>query len=59
MAGVADDLLDPRSTWSDSQAYDRQASGLVEMFVANFTKFESYVDNEVLNAAPVVRIAAE
>jgi len=59
LAGVADDLLDPRSTWSDSQAYDRQASGLVEMFVANFTKFESYVDNEVLNAAPVVRIAAE
>ena len=59
VAGVDDGILDPKSTWSDEQAYDKQAQGLVEMFVRNFAKFEPHVDNEVIKAAPVVRMAAE
>ncbi len=57
--GVDDKILDPRSTWSDPQAYDIQAHGLVEMFIDNFAKFESHVDGEVLSAAPSIQIAAE
>ncbi len=59
MAGVDDSILDPRSTWDNGQAYDEQARGLVEMFASNFAKFESYVDNEILGAAPMIRMAAE
>ena len=52
-------VLDPRSTWSDPQAYDAQARNLVDMFIDNFAKFESHVDLEVLGAAPQNAIAAE
>ena len=57
--GVDTKILDPRSTWADGLAYDRQARKLVDMFVANFSKFEEHVDGSVRDAAPGVRIAAE
>ncbi|WP_425088921.1 phosphoenolpyruvate carboxykinase [Stappia sp.] len=57
--GVDSKILDPRSTWADPAAYDAQAAKLVEMFVANFAKFESHVDGTVLAAAPSFRAAAE
>jgi phosphoenolpyruvate carboxykinase (ATP) len=57
--GVEGGILDPRSTWSDVAAYDAQAAKLVQMFIANFAKFESHVDGGVRDAAPGMRIAAE
>jgi phosphoenolpyruvate carboxykinase (ATP) len=57
--GVDDSILDPRSTWADSHAYNEQARGLVEMFIGNFAKFECHVDSEVLGAAPMIQMAAE
>jgi phosphoenolpyruvate carboxykinase (ATP) len=59
VAGVDSSILDPRSTWADSAAYDASARELVDRFVANFEKFASHVDREVLAAAPMVREAAE
>ena len=52
-------ILDPRATWADGGAYDRQAERLVGMFIDNFTKFEGHVDPSVRSAAPAVRQAAE
>ncbi|SMH28609.1 phosphoenolpyruvate carboxykinase [Mesorhizobium australicum] len=52
-------ILDPRSTWADKAAYDRQARKLVGMFIDNFGKFESHVDQAVRGAAPRVQEAAE
>jgi phosphoenolpyruvate carboxykinase (ATP) len=57
--GVDTSILDPRSTWADKAAYDRQARKLVDMFVTNFGKFEDHVDAQVRGAAPQVREAAE
>ena len=57
--GVDPGILDPRSTWADKGAYDRQAKKLVGMFVDNFSKFEDHVDHAVLGAAPRVLEAAE
>jgi len=36
-----------------------QAQALADMFVENFGKFESHVDNDVRDAAPQLRAAAE
>lgn len=45
--GVADILLDPRRTWDDADAYDRQAQKLVSMFAENFGQYASHIDEDV------------
>ena len=50
--GVPAEILRPRATWGDREAFDRKAAELAEMFVQNFKKFESDVRPEVLAAGP-------
>jgi phosphoenolpyruvate carboxykinase (ATP) len=45
-------VLDPRSTWSDPQAYDAQAHKLAAMFNANFNAFAASVSEDVRTAGP-------
>jgi len=59
LPGVDPAILNPRETWSDKAAYDAQARALVDMFKANFAKFEVHVDDDVKAAAPALRQAAE
>ena len=49
--GVDPALLDPRQTWADPLAYDRQAAKLVDMFVRNFAKYVPFIDDDVKAAA--------
>lgn len=49
--GVADVLLDPRRTWSDTAAYDLQAAKLVQMFADNFGQYVPFIDDDVKAAA--------
>jgi phosphoenolpyruvate carboxykinase (ATP) len=51
VAGVDPSLLDPRSTWADGDAYDRQAAKLVEMFSDNFAQYVPFIDDDVKAAA--------
>ena len=50
--GVPTEVLNPRSTWSDPAAYDRQAAKLAGMFQKNFEQFKDGTAKEVLAAAP-------
>jgi phosphoenolpyruvate carboxykinase (ATP) len=50
--GVPGDVLDPRTTWADTVAYDAQARKLATMFVDNFKSFEGDVDRTVVEAGP-------
>lgn len=52
IAGVPDEVLRPRLTWEDPEAYDRQALKLADMFRANFRKFEADVSEAVKKAGP-------
>ena len=45
-------LLDPRSTWADPEAYDRKARELGEMFRDNFGKFAAEAGADVAAAGP-------
>ncbi|MDB4874364.1 MAG: Phosphoenolpyruvate carboxykinase [Gemmatimonadetes bacterium] len=49
---VPADVLKPRETWPDKQAYDEQAKKLASMFRENFAKFEKFVPESVKNAGP-------
>ena len=48
---VPDEILDPRSTWQDREAYDRMANELAKRFEANFERFAPQVGAEVKAAA--------
>jgi phosphoenolpyruvate carboxykinase (ATP) len=52
LRGVPARLLDPRSTWSDSQGYDEQAGRLAAMFRDNFATYADQVSAEVRAAGP-------
>jgi phosphoenolpyruvate carboxykinase (ATP) len=52
--GVPSDVLWPRNTWPDKEAYDVAARNLAERFAANFAKFAEDVTPEVRNAGPHV-----
>ena len=49
--GVPDILLDPRRTWDNPEAYDRQAAKLVAMFSDNFAQYVPFIDDDVKAAA--------
>ena len=49
-AGVPDEILFPRNTWSDKDAYDRVASKLAAMFHANFEKYAQGAGAAVVGA---------
>ncbi|EKP95248.1 phosphoenolpyruvate carboxykinase (ATP) [Thermaerobacter subterraneus] len=51
--GVPSEVLDPRGTWADPEAYDRQARELAARFVENFRRFEG-VSEEIKAAGPRV-----
>jgi phosphoenolpyruvate carboxykinase (ATP) len=51
--GVPKEILNPRNTWSDKNAYDEQAKMLAGLFVANFKEYAENVGEEILSAAPV------
>jgi phosphoenolpyruvate carboxykinase (ATP) len=45
-------VLDPRGTWADAAAYDRQAARLATMFQENFARYAGEVAEEVRRAGP-------
>ncbi|NOX19178.1 MAG: phosphoenolpyruvate carboxykinase [Chlorobi bacterium] len=50
--GVPADVLNPRDTWEDKDAYDKTAKKLAMMFHKNFEKFADNVKDEIINAGP-------
>jgi len=50
---VPSEILDPRNTWSDPLAYDRQAQLLAKKFVENFKQFKM-ASPEIVKAGPYV-----
>ena len=51
-ADLPNDILNPRKTWTDKNAYDSKANELAEAFVNNFEKYAAGANDEILAAAP-------
>jgi len=49
---VPDEVLNPRNTWEDKEAYDRQALMLANLFVENFKQYADKASPAILSAAP-------
>ncbi|GIV62475.1 MAG: phosphoenolpyruvate carboxykinase [ATP] 2 [Rhodothermaceae bacterium] len=50
--GVPPEILVPRNTWADKDAYDRTARKLAELFAKNFEQFRDKCSDEVIQAGP-------
>ena len=50
--GVPSEVLTPRATWADSDAYDTQARKLAGMFAENFERFTERVSAGVAGSGP-------
>ena len=52
--GVPSEILSPRETWKDDQAFYKQANDLATRFNDNFRKFEEFANEEIMSGAPKV-----
>jgi phosphoenolpyruvate carboxykinase (ATP) len=50
--GVPNEVLNPRNTWQDKAAYDKQATDLAKRFQDNFKKYEEGTSQAIKDAAP-------
>jgi phosphoenolpyruvate carboxykinase (ATP) len=49
---VPSNLLNPRNTWKDKDAYDNKAHELALAFIKNFEQYASRVSADVMESAP-------
>lgn len=50
--GVPNELLSPRETWKDDQAFYKMANELAEKFQKNFDEFREFANEEILEGEP-------
>ncbi|MTI30054.1 phosphoenolpyruvate carboxykinase (ATP) [Xanthovirga aplysinae] len=55
---VPDEILNPKNTWSDKQAYDSKANKLATEFNRNFEKFADFANGEIMAGAPHAKVKA-
>ena len=53
---VPSEVLNPKNTWANKEAYDAKANNLAEQFITNFKQFESNANEEIMSAAPKVKV---
>lgn len=56
--GVPENVLNPKNTWADKEAYDQKANDLANAFNKNFEKFAENANEEILAAAPTAKVSA-
>lgn len=50
---VPSEVLNPRRTWKDKEAYDKKAQELASSFNKNFEKFSEMANQEILSGGPL------
>lgn len=53
---VPSDVLIPKHTWADKEAYDQKALWLAKEFVKNFKKYEPFATDDIKAASPNIEL---
>ncbi len=56
-ANVPNEILIPKNTWNDNNAFDATANKLASLFTSNFKKYESDASEAIKSAGPKVAAA--
>jgi phosphoenolpyruvate carboxykinase (ATP) len=56
--GVPDEILNPKNTWTNKDAYEQKANYLAEAFLKNFEKFADIANEEIMAGAPHTKVHA-
>lgn len=51
-SGVPKEILQPRNTWKNKDAFDEKVKFLAQLFIQNFEKFHTNTSEEIRKAAP-------
>ncbi len=51
---VPSEVLNPKDTWANKEAYDKKAEQLARSFNDNFEKFAEYANEEIMAGAPKI-----
>lgn len=51
---VPSEVLNPKDTWANKEAYDKKAEQLARSFNDNFEKFAEYANEEIMAGAPII-----
>lgn len=54
VSDVPSDILNPRNTWDNPEAYDKKAAALASMFKENFVQFVEQASKDILSGGPKV-----
>lgn len=54
---VPSNVLNPRNTWKNRNAYDEKASHLIHLFQSNFKQYESGVSSAIKDASPKLLVS--
>lgn len=49
---VPTNILNPRNSWNNKDAYDKDVRNLAEAFLKNFKRYEDKTDKVIINAGP-------
>lgn len=49
---VPSEILSPRETWKNDEAFYAKANDLANKFISNFAKFEEFANDEIMAGAP-------
>jgi phosphoenolpyruvate carboxykinase (ATP) len=56
--GVPNEIMNPRNTWADQNAYDNKAASLAAQFIKNFEQYSEFANQEIMKAAPKMAVSA-
>ncbi len=52
--GVESNVLIPRETWADKNAYEKKAKELAGLFNKNFEQYKEFATKEIISAGPIL-----